>query len=184
MQHAVNAVLDHHFLIARFDMDIARPPFQRIENGGINQLNHRRDVAVDRRQPVNGKRLVRIVIVAHNIQCETLSDFFENALRLFRLLEKIGNLRPRGHLHPQLFIEQQAQFVNRIKVARVGQRNFQRSVVRCQRHKVVPEHKIDRNGPEKIMLNRAFPKVDKFTPIARRRRLCCRDFGLCVWTHA
>ncbi len=49
MQHAVDAVLDGDFLVARFDVDIAGAPFERVEDGGIDQLDDGRDIAIDRR---------------------------------------------------------------------------------------------------------------------------------------
>ena len=49
MQHTIDAVLDGHFLVARFDVNIAGAPFERVEDGGIHQLDDRRDVAIDRR---------------------------------------------------------------------------------------------------------------------------------------
>ncbi len=58
VQHAVDAVLDGHFLIARFDVDIARAPFERVEDGGVDQLDDRRDVAIGGGELVDGERLV------------------------------------------------------------------------------------------------------------------------------
>src|ERR1017187_3588975 len=58
MQNAVDAVLDGHFLIARFDVNIAGSPFQRVKDGGIHQLDDRRDIRIRGRQLVDGERLV------------------------------------------------------------------------------------------------------------------------------
>ena len=144
MQHAVDAVLDDHFLIARLDVDIARAPFERVEDRGVDQLDDRRDIAVARGQAVDGKRLVRVLFVAHDVEREAFGDFFQNALRLLGLLQQIGDLRSGGHLHPQLLVQQQAQFVDRVEIARIGQRDFERSVLRPQRHEVVAEHQVHR----------------------------------------
>ena len=57
MQHAVDAVLDGHFLIARFDVDVAGAALQGVEDGGVHQLDHRRDVAVGG-QLVDGERFL------------------------------------------------------------------------------------------------------------------------------
>ena len=46
VQHAVDAVLDGHFLVARFDVNIAGAPLERVEDGGVHQLDDRRDVGI------------------------------------------------------------------------------------------------------------------------------------------
>ena len=102
VQHAVDAVLDGDFLVARFDVNIAGAPFERVEDGGIHQLDHRRDVGVGGGQLVDGERFVRVLFVADHVQREAFGDFFEHALRLLGLLEQIGDLRERGDLDPQL----------------------------------------------------------------------------------
>ncbi len=87
MQHAVDAVLDGHFLVPRFDVDIARPALQRIEDGGVDQLDDGRDIAVGRRQPVDGQSLVLVLFVANHVQREAFGHLFEHALGLFGLLQ-------------------------------------------------------------------------------------------------
>ncbi len=37
LQHAVDAVLDHHIVVFRLDVDVAGAALERIENGGIDQ---------------------------------------------------------------------------------------------------------------------------------------------------
>ena len=37
VQHAVDAVLDGHCLVARFDVNIAGAPLERVEDGGVHQ---------------------------------------------------------------------------------------------------------------------------------------------------
>ena len=98
VQHAVDAVLDGDFLVARFDVNIAGAPFERVEDGGIDQLDDRRDVGIDRGKLVDGERFVGVVFVADDIEREAFGDFFEHALRLLGLLEQVGDLRERWRL--------------------------------------------------------------------------------------
>ena len=98
LQHTVDAVLDGDFLVARFDVNIARPPLQRIEDGGIHQLDDRRDVAFARGQLVDRKSFVGILFVADYIERKAFGNFLQHALRLLGLLEQIGNLRIASRL--------------------------------------------------------------------------------------
>ena len=130
VQHAVDAVLDDHFLVARFDVDVAGAPLEGVEDGGIDQLDDRRDVAVDGGEPVDGERFVGIVFVADDVEREAFGDFFEDALRLLGLLEQVGDLGGGGDLDAQFLVEQQAEFVDRVEVARIGEGDFEGSVLR------------------------------------------------------
>ena len=130
VQHAVDAVLDDHFLIAGLDVDIAGAPFERVEDGGIDQLDDRRDVAVTGREAVDGERFVRIVFVADNVEREAFGDLFENTLRLFGLLEQIGDLGGGGDRDLQLLVKQEAELVDRVQIARIDESDFERSVLR------------------------------------------------------
>ena len=87
MQHTVDAVLDGNFLVARFDVDITGAPFERVEDGGIDQLDHRSDIVIGRRELVDGERFFRIFIASNNVQRETFGHFLQHALRLFGLFE-------------------------------------------------------------------------------------------------
>ena len=81
------------FLVACFDVNIARPPFERVENGRIHQLDNRRDISFVRGQLVDREILIGVLIVADNVERKAFGDFFEHALRLLGFLEQIGNLR-------------------------------------------------------------------------------------------
>ena len=95
VQDAVDAVLDGDFLVARFDVDIAGAAFEGVEDGGIDQLDDRRDVAVDGGELVDGEGFVGIVFVADDVEGEAFGDFFEDALGLLGLLEEVGDLGER-----------------------------------------------------------------------------------------
>ncbi len=167
MQDAVNAVLDDDFLIARFDVDVARAPLERVEDRGVDQLDDRRDVAIDRSEPVDGKRFFGVVFVAHDVEREAFGDFFEDALRLLGFLEEVGNLGGGRHLDAEFLVQQQAEFVDRVEVARVGEGDFEGSVLRLEGHEVVTEHQVDGNGAEKVVLDGAVAEVDEFAAVAK-----------------
>ena len=177
VQHAVDAVLDGHFLVARFDVDIAGAPFERVEDGGIHQLDDGCDVAVGGGELVDRERLVVGLLAAHHVEREALGHLFEHALGLLGLLEQVGDLRQRGYLDPQLFVEQQRQFVDQVEVARIGQGDIERAVLRPQRHEVVPEHQVHGDRPEQLVVDGAFPQIDVLAPVPRGHRARLLGFG-------
>ena len=52
-EHAVNAELDAHRIVAGLDVNVTGPPLQGGEDRGVDQADDRADVAL-RGQPVNG----------------------------------------------------------------------------------------------------------------------------------
>ena len=175
MQHAVNAVLDGHFLIARLDVNVAGAPLERVEDGGVHQLDHRRDVAVGG-QLVDGERFVLVLFLAdHHVQREAFGDFFEHALGLLGFLEQVGDLRERGDLDVQLLLQQDRQLVDQVEVAGIGERDVQVPVLRLDGHEVVAEHQVDRDGVEQVVIDADFAQVDKIAAVARGQRLGLRD---------
>ena len=166
VEHAVDAVLDDDFLIARFDVDVARAALEGVEDGGIDQLDDRRDVAIDGSEPVDGKRFFGVILVADDVERETFGDLFEDALRLFGLLEQIGNLGGGGDLDAQFLVEQQAEFVDGVEIAGIGEGDFERSVLRLEGHEIVTEHQVDGDGAEKVVVDGAVAQIDELAAIA------------------
>ncbi len=62
-------------------------------------------------------------------------------------------------------LQQDRQLVDQPQIARVGQGDFEGAVLRLNRHKIVPEHQVDRNGMEQVMIDADFAKVDEFVII-------------------
>ena len=93
VQHAIDAVLDGYFLVSRFNVNVTGAAFERVEDGGIHQLDDRRDVAIGRRETVYGQRLIAIAFFGYYVEREAFGNLFEDALRLFGLLQQIGDLR-------------------------------------------------------------------------------------------
>ena len=177
VQHSVDAVLDGYFLVARFDVNVAGAPLQRVEDGGIDQLDDRRDVAIDRGELVDGERLFGVLFIDHHVQREAFGNLFQNALGLLGLLEQVGNLGQRGDLDAQLLVKQQRQLVDHVQVAGVGQGDVERAVLRAQGHEVVAEHQVHRDGPEQIVVDGAFAQVHILAAIARGHGLRLGGFA-------
>ena len=69
------------------------------------------------------------------------------------------------------FLSSDRQLVDQVQIARIGERDLERSVLRVQRHEVVAEHQVDRDGVEQIVIDLAFAQIDVLAAIARRKRL-------------
>src|ERR1035437_3240098 len=153
VKHAIDAVLDGHFLIARFDVNIAGAPFQSVEYRGIDQLDDRRDIRIRGGQLVDGECLVLIAVFGNDVEGEPLGDFLQHALRLLGLLEQFRNLREGGDFDAQLLVEKQGQFIDQVEVPRIGEGDIERAVLRMQRHEIVAEHEIHGDGAEEIVID-------------------------------
>ena len=83
-------------------MYVARPTLQGVEDGGVHQLDDGRNVPLIRRQPVNRKIFLRVLVVADDVKREAFGDAFKYALRLLGFLQQIRDLRISGYLDPKL----------------------------------------------------------------------------------
>lgn len=181
VQHAVDAVLDYHFGVARLDVNVQGAPLERVEDGGIHQLDDRRNFGILRRQLLNRERLVGVLVVAHHVERETLRDLVQHALRLLGLLQQVGDLRERCHFDLELALQQDRQFVDEVQVPRVGQRDLQQAGARFQRHEVVAEHRINRDALEELVVDLGGFQVHELAAVARRQHP--RLLGLALRIH-
>ncbi len=127
-------------------------------------------------QLVDGKRFVGVFFFANNVEREAFGDFFEDALGLLGLLEQIGDLGKRGDFDAQLLAEQDGQLVDQAEVARIGQGDFERTVMGLNRHEIVPEHQVDRDGMEQVVIDAGFAKVDELVIVALGHGAGARGF--------
>src|SRR5262249_22035079 len=88
LQDAVNAVLDRHFRVARFDVNIARAPLEGGKDDGFYKANNRADGGIAR-QTVARNGLFGLFLFLRDLQRESFGGLFENALRLLGALEEI-----------------------------------------------------------------------------------------------
>src|SRR6476646_4730223 len=167
LQHAVNAVLDHHRVVAALDMDVAGPALQSGEDGGVHQANDGADVAFGG-QPLDGDGFVAARLVfADDVQGEAFAGFFQHALRLFRFLEDVADLRQRADLGDDALAQQQADLVNHHQLAGIGNGNRQppvRGLV--QGDEVVAEHQVHGNLFEQVMVELEVPQIHELAAIS------------------
>ena len=170
MQDAVDAVLDRHVSVAGLDVNIARASLQRVEHGGVDQLDDGSDPAVPG-EPVDREGLVGILGRA-DVEGELLGDLLQNSLGLFRLVQQVVDLRQGRDRDPQLLAEQSGDLVKFRQARRIGDGDLQSAVGLGDRHEVVPKHQIDRDRPEQIAVNVSGRQVQERVTVTRRQLAC------------
>ena len=95
LQNAVNAVLHHHFGVARFDVDVARAALERGEDHGVHQAHDGAHAGIAR-ELVHRNIFFAVFFVADHLQREAFGGLVENALRLLGALQQIADLRGGG----------------------------------------------------------------------------------------
>src|SRR5580692_3355347 len=169
-EHAVNAELDAHRIIASFDVNITGPPLQRGEDRSIDQANNRADITLLRCQPVDRNALFGTgLILPDYIQGEAFAGVFENPLRLLRLLEDFGDLRQRRNFGDDALAQKQADLVDHHQLAGIGDGDREPAIFRLlERHEVVAEHQVNGNGFEQIVVQLEVMQVDELAAITPR----------------
>ncbi len=154
LQHAVNAVLDDHRIVARLHVNITGAALQGAEDRGVHQADDGADVVL-RRQLFNRDGLVAArVIVVHHVQRKGLAGLVQHALRLLGLLQDVGDFRQRGYPRQHPAVQQQADLVDHVELAGVAERNRQPSIFQLlQRHEVEAEHQLHRHLAEEFVLD-------------------------------
>ena len=96
LQHAVDAVLDVHRVVPRLDVDVAGAALDGVEDGGVDQLDDRTDVAGD---PLDGEDLLAVFVFLEQLELEALRRLVEHALGALALLEDRVDRRARPDRH-------------------------------------------------------------------------------------
>ena len=162
LQHAVDAVLDHHRVVLRLDVDVAGTTLDGGEDHRVDQPDDRAVVAG---QPLDGDVLAG-VLVLEDLDLELLGGFVEDALRVLALLEDRLDRRAGADHHPHRRAEQHRQLVDHRQVGRVGDDDDQRPAVAAERHEAVAQHQVGGDAPEQLLVDPEQPHVEELEPVA------------------
>src|SRR4051812_1036193 len=170
-KHAVNAELDTDRIVLRLDMDITGAPLKGRKNRGIHKPDDRAHVAL-RRQLVDRDAFVAAFLFMNYGESEAFASIFQNAFRLFGLLEDFADLREGGNFGDDALAQQQADFIDHHQLAGIGNSNRQTSVSSfLKRNKVVPEHQVRRNFRKQIVVQLEIMQVYELATIPSRNIL-------------
>ncbi len=176
-EHAVDAELDDHRVVAGLDVNVGSAPLQRGKNRGIDQANDRARVAGGR-QLVDGQRLFDAGVFVLADDGEAFTGFFQHALRLLGLFEDVGDLLQRGNFGDDALLQQQADLVDHHQLAGIRDRDSQLAVCRLfERHEVITEHQFDWDLLEEFVMQFEAREVDEFAAVAPRHILRALEVG-------
>ena len=88
------------------------------------------------------------LVLAQDLHLEAFGGFLEDALRALALLQNRLNRRRRADAHADRRVQLDADFVDRLQVARIGHDDQQRLTLAAVRHEAVAQHQVGRNAPE------------------------------------
>ena len=176
LQHAVDAVLDDHRVVARLDVNIAGAPLQRGEDGGVDQANDRALIGLAR-QLLDRDGFVGVFVFGDDVERKVFAGFFQHALRLLALLQHVADLRQAGDSGDDAAAQQQADLVDHHQLAGIGNGDDQAAIgLVLQRHEVVAEHQVHFDLAEQIVLDVKVLQVHELAAIAPRQVLAVLDF--------
>ena len=173
LQHAVDAVLHVDRVFLRLDMDVARAPLDRTEDGRIDQPDDR---ALVGRQLLHRQLIVAAVVFAEDLHLEALGRFLQHARRALALLEHRLDGRRGADRHLDRRAEKHGELVDHRQVGWIRHDDDERVPVAVIRHEAVAEHQVRRNGAEEFVVDAGLRQVDELEPVAvgqplRRARL-------------
>ena len=172
LQHAVDAVLHIHRIVLRLDVNVARAPLDRREDGRVDEADDRAAVA---RQALDGEVVLARFVVLEHLDLEFFGGLVEHALRAFALLQHALDRRPRADHDAHVGAEDHRQLVDHRQVRRIRHDDDERLAVAAVRHEAVAQHQVRRNRSEQLLIDPELVHVEELEPIALgqppRRRL-------------
>ena len=151
LQHAVDAVLDHHLGVAGLDVDVGGAPAERVEDRRVDEPDDRRLVGLDL---VDRQDLVAVLVVAQELDLEGLRGLLEHALRALAALQGLLDRRGRPHGRLDRRLQDEAQLVHHRDVGGVGHHEDELLPLPPVGQEVVAEHQLDRHGLQDLGVGR------------------------------
>src|SRR5213595_2805457 len=106
LQHAVDAVFDGDFRVARFDMNVTGAALERGEYDGFHEAHNRARGAIAG-QAVAGNCLFALVFFLGSLKSESFGRLLEHALRLLGALQNVADLAGGSDANQELLAQQE-----------------------------------------------------------------------------
>ena len=175
VEHAVDAVLDDHLVVARLDVDVRGAALDGVEDDGVDQLDDRRRLLL--RDRVDRQRLFALFVLADELHAEAFGGFVEHALRRLRLLQLVADRGGRGHLDLQRRAEEQLQLVELEHVGRIADHDGDVPVLAPLRQELVADHQVERDVAEELVIDLEVLQVDEREAVLLGHALRARRFA-------
>ena len=169
VQRAVNPILDAHFRISGFNVNITRAPLECRKDDGVQQPDDRARLFL--RDLLDGDRFLTSVIFTDQVEFEAFGGFIEHALGRLGFFQQILNFRKRGNLDGQRPAEKRGNFVNNDEITRICHCDNQRGPFHAQRNEVVPEHQIGLYRVKQLQVEMNVLEIDELIPVTFRQLL-------------
>ena len=105
-------------------------------------------------------------VLAENLHLEAFGGFLEHALRAFALLQDVLNRGRRADAHADRRVQLDADFVDRLQIARIGHDDHERLPFTAIRHEAVAQHQVGRNAAEQTVVGMEVVQIQEFELIA------------------
>jgi hypothetical protein len=139
LQHAVDAVLDHHLGVPGLDVDVRGAPVQGVEDRGVHELDDGRGVGLDL---VHGQDLLAVLLVVQDLELEGLRGLLQDPLRALAALQRLLDRAGRAHRRLDGGLEDEGQLVHHRDIRGVGHDQDQAAVLAAIGQEVVTEHEV------------------------------------------
>ena len=163
LEHAVDAVLDHHLGVAGLDVDVRGAAVQGIEDRRVHETDDRGLVRLDL---VDREDLVAVVVVAQDLDLEGLRGLLEHAGRPLAALQRLLDGRGRPHRRLHRGLQEVRELVHHRDVGGIGHDQDQPSLLPPVGEEVVPEHEVHRHRLQDLGVGGEGRDVHVLEPIA------------------
>ena len=167
VEHAVDAVLDHHLVVAGLDVNVRGAALDGVEDDRVDELDDRRRVLL--RDRVDRERLFAVLVLADELHAEAFGGFVEHALGRLRLLQLVADRRRRGDLHLQRRAEEQLQLVELEHVRRIADHDRDVAVLAMLGQELVADHQLQRDVAEELVIALEVLQVDEREAVLLRQ---------------
>ena len=167
LEHAIDPVLDHHFLVAGLDVDVGGATVQGVEDRRIHEADDGRLVGLDL---VDGQDLVAVVVVVDDLDLERFRRLLQDALRSLAPLERLLDRRRGSHRRKNGRPEKERELVEHRDVRGVRHHQDEVAGLPPVGEEGVAKHQLDGDGLEQLGVGGKRGHVHELQAMVGRQR--------------
>ena len=161
-QGAVDAVLDHHLVLAGLDVDVGSAALDGVEHRRVDQLDDRALVGGD---GVEGQDLLAVALVLHQLDAEVFGRLVEHPLGALGFLQDLLDRRGSSDLDLHRLAEEHLELVDPPDVGGIGHHHRHAVGELLLGDEAVAQHQVEGNAAEEVVLDAELPHVDEVQPV-------------------
>ncbi len=137
IENSVDSILHLGRAVGRFNVNIARPFLQGVEDDGVQQTDDGALIIVD---PLDGKNSFPLFALLHENRAKLVLDPCDHLAVPLAFLDRLENRRTRRHDEGQLLLEQLFEMVEGCQVVRGRHGDGQNTFTEMQGSEAVARH--------------------------------------------